>query len=253
MKQLQLMFSDGKRSQRGSVLSALLVIVAFLSILIGALLTELTDSFVVSRDLVAKVTTQATVTSGAELAIHNLQTLPVPPVCSHDARGPWPLTLNGHPATVTQTCTAIVPEQTISLRSGNYNVDGIHDTVGGRNRYLVADAGGHMSSYSFGQTGTSWSIQLGGAPTAPPLTAVDPEGSINILVPVAKNGPGCGGHCVVAFNEDAGSVPQFTCNLAADATVSARPAVEVTAGGSATSPVMSFWRLRPPLRLRRHL
>jgi len=239
MRSLQVLLGDRRRRQRGSVLSALLIIVAFLSILIGALLTELTDSFVVSRDLVAKVKTQATVTSGAELAINKLQSDvqngAVPTNCARDSRSaPSMPTLNGHPATVTQTCTAILPEQATSLRLGVYNVDGIHDTVAGRNRYLIADNTGRLSSYPFGQTAQSWSIGLGGAPAAPPVTAVDPDGSVNILVPVAKSGPGCGGHCVVAFNERSGNVPKFSCNLAANNAMGNAPAAaEMTAPGSA--------------------
>ena len=153
MKQLQLLLQDRRRRQRGSVLSALLIIVAFLSILSGALLTELTDSFLVSRDLVNQVKTQATVTSGAELAIHQLQAGAVPALCSHDTRGPWSLTLNGNSASVSQTCTAILPEQATSLSAGQYSFDGIHDTVAGQNRYLIADAAGRLFSYPFGQTG----------------------------------------------------------------------------------------------------
>ena len=248
MRQLQLLLSDRRRGQRGSVLSALLIIVAFLSILIGALLTELTDSFVVSRDFVAQVKIQATATSATELAVHKLQidvqNGVVPANCARDVRSAPPMpTLNGHPASVTQTCDAILPEQVLSLRLGVYNVDGIHDTAAGRNRYLTADNTGRLSAYPFGQTAQSWSVALGGAPAAAPVTAVDPDGSVNILVPVAKNGSGCAGHCVVAFNERAGNAPKLSCNLAANSALDANApaAVEITARGSANFPGYAFF------------
>ena len=218
MKRLQLLLHDRRRRQRGSILGGLLIIVAFLTILIGALLTELTDSFVVSQDLVAKVKTEATVTSAAELAIHQLQGGPVPAVCAQDARGPWALTapLNGHFATVSQTCSAIVPEVATSLDAGSSNVDGIHDTVGGQNRYLVSDATGRLWAYSFGSTARSWVVSLGGGATAPPLTAPDPNGSVDILAPA--------GNKVVVFNERSGSNPVLSCSLATTGTVSASAA-----------------------------
>jgi hypothetical protein len=246
MRHLQVLLSDRRRRQRGSVLSALLIIVAFLSILIGALLTELTDSFIVSRDLVAQIKTQATVTSATELAIHQLQNDVqkggVPTNCARDARtAPTGPTLNGHPSTVTQTCTGIVPEQASSLGIDSFNVDGIHDTLSGRNRYLVTDSAGILSSYQFGQIAPSWTKGLGGTPTAPPVTSADPNGSVNILVPVAKNGTGCGGYCVVVLNERGGAAPAFSCNLGANATVNTPAAAEITARESANFPGYVFF------------
>lgn len=246
MRELKLLLSDRRRRQRGSILSGILIIVAVLAVLIGGLLTELTGSFTLSRDLVTRVNTQATVTSAAELAIHQLQSGPVPALCTQDYSGgskpntgPWSLTLNGHAATVTQTCSAIVPEQASSLGPGSYNVDGIHDTA--RNRYLVADAAGRLLSYPFGQIGATWSTFLGGGATAALVVAADPNGSVDILVPVAKSGAGCAGHCVVVFNGRGGNRPAFSCDLAAGATVSASPGVEVTAGGAANFPGYAFF------------
>jgi len=236
-----LLLHDRRRRQRGSVLSAVLIIVAFLAILIGALLTELTNSFTISRSLVDRVKTEATVTSVAELAIHQLQVESVPAICAQDARGPWSLTLNGQPAAVKQTCSAILPEQSVSLASGFFNVDGVHDTGGNRDRYLVSDTAGRLSSYPFGQTTPRWTVGLGGAPTASVLTAADPDGSVEIVAPVAKTSSGCAGHCVVVFNERNGGAPSFRCDLAASATVSAPPAAEVTAGGAANFPGYVFF------------
>jgi hypothetical protein len=240
MRDLKLLLRDRRRRQRGSILSGILIIVAFLSILIGGLLTELTGSFTVSRALVTRVNTEATVTSVAELGIHGLQTASAPPVCTHDARGPWSLNLNGQAAYSTQTCTAIVPEQTSPLGAGSFGVDGFHDTLAGRDRYLVTNNAGRLLSYPFGQTNPSWSVSVG-SPTASLTTTRDPDGSVDILIPVAKSGPGCGGHCVVAFNEENGGAPSFSCDLPASGNVSARPGAEVTSGGSPNFPGYVFF------------
>jgi hypothetical protein len=222
MKRLQRLLRDRRRRQRGSVLGALLIIVIFLSILIGALLTELTDAFQLSQDLVSKVKTEATVTSAAELAIHQLEGGPVPPVCAQDTSSnpsppraeSWTLTLNGHPAAVNQSCSAIVPEVATSLGAGSSGVDGLHDTVTG-NRYLVSAANG-LWAYPFGSTTASWAISLPGGATAPPLTASDPNGSVDILAPA--------GNKVVVFNERSGSTPVLSCTLPTTGTVSASAA-----------------------------
>jgi hypothetical protein len=231
VRQLQAVLHDRRRRQRGSVLSALLIIVVFVSILIGALLTEVTDAFVLSRDLVTRVQSEATVSSAVELAIHGLQSSAVPPDCAQDTSlnplpprtETWSLTLNGRPATVTQKCTAILPEVATGLASGSFTVDGIHDTVAGRNRYLVSDAFGRLTAYAFGMTSATWSIGLGGAPTAPPMTAVDSNGSVDILVPVANK--------MVVFNELTGAAPTFRCNLPASAAVRASAAASVSFPG----------------------
>lgn len=227
------MLGDRRRRQQGSILSGLLIIVAFLAILIGALLTELTDSFIASRELADRYRTEATGMSAVELAINQAQNDVrvggVPAVCVRDPRGPWFLTLNGRPAAVTQTCSGIVPELPTSLAAGSFRVDGIHDTTGGRDRYLVSNNSGQLYSYPFGQTTPTvgWPIALGGSPTGPPLTASDPNGSVNILVPIATGGTcGGGGHCVAVFN-DVGGQASFHCNLPANATVGA-----VAAGGA---------------------
>jgi len=73
MKAIRLMLKDRRRSQRGSVLSAVLIIVAFLGILSGALMTELSGGLISSRALVSRVTREATVNSAVELAINQLQ------------------------------------------------------------------------------------------------------------------------------------------------------------------------------------
>src|SRR5205823_9402073 len=50
---------EGSRSQRGSVLSAVLIMVAFLGILSGALMTELSTNLLLSTDMVNRVAVEA--------------------------------------------------------------------------------------------------------------------------------------------------------------------------------------------------
>ena len=97
------------------MLSGVLIIVAMLAILIGALMTQLSSAFALSRTASVRLANEATVNSAVELALHNLQIGPVPAVCVRDGRGPWPVTLNGRSAVVTQTCMAIVPDVAASL------------------------------------------------------------------------------------------------------------------------------------------
>lgn len=221
--------SDRHRGQRGSVLSSVLIIVAFMSILIGALMTELTDSFLASRTVNTRVGREATVTSAVELAIHQLQTGSVPAVCAQDVRGPWFLTLNGSPAAVTETCTAIVPDLAVSLGTAAVTIDGVHNTTGGKNEYLAATSSGRLNAYAFGQTSARWSVPLFGQMTATLLPMVDDDGAPELMVPSSMAGSGCGGHCVAAMHYG-GSTPSFHCSMPASSAVTAPPAVEVSPG-----------------------
>jgi hypothetical protein len=244
MKQLQLLLHDRRRQQRGSVLSGVLIIVAFMSILIGGMLTELTGSFMLSRALVTRVKTEATVTSAAELAIHQLQSGPVPAVCAKDYsggtsqnRGPWFLTLNGSPAAVTQTCDAILPEQATGLAQGAFSIDGVHATTAGQNRYLVSDSSGVLRAYSFGSTIPSWSVGIGGQPTATLLPKTNSDGSSVVLIPAAIGGSDCAGHCVALIDDGGG----FRCSMPSSATVTATPGAEVSVSGRRNFPDYVFF------------
>ena len=102
-----------RRSQRGSILSGLLIIIAFLSIIGSALMSEISSQFLMTRSLVDQVTAQATVQSGMENAIAQLQTRVVPFRCSTDQPNPvvLPVAVNNQWAAANQiTCRSIVPE-----------------------------------------------------------------------------------------------------------------------------------------------
>lgn len=222
------------------MLSALLIVVAFMSILIGALMTELTSSFLASGVVVTRVTTEATVTSAVELGISQLQSRSVPASCAKDSGSPQFLTLNGSPGYVIHACSAIVPDLATPLAAGAFAVDGLHDITAGRNRYLVSDASGLLFSYAFGQTAATWSIPTGGPLTATPLTKPDSNGRVDVLVPSARPGGSCAGHCVELF-ADSGGAPTFRCNMAASAPITGQPAAEVGAGGTLHFPGYVFF------------
>jgi hypothetical protein len=231
---------DRHRGQRGSILSAVLIIVAFLSILVGAVMTELTGSFLTSGTLVTRMQREATVTSAVELGIHQLQGSTPSPVCVRDARGPWFVTLNNSPAVVTQTCTAIVPDLATGLASGAFNVDGVHNTTAGRDQYIVGDSSGQLRAYAFGQAAQSWSVALGGAVTAPPLPFVDDDGQPELLVPAAISGSGCGGQCATLMHYS-NSVPSAHCSMPATSWVTATPAIEASPFGARNFPDYAFF------------
>jgi hypothetical protein len=241
---LRLLLGDRRSRQRGSILSSVLIIVAFLSILIGAVMTELTSSFLISRTLVSRMEREATVTSAVELGIHQLQSDAqngvVPPNCARDTRGPRFVSMNNSPAVVLQTCAGIIPDKTIDLAGGAFVVDGVHDTTNGRDRYLVTDSSGRLYSYSFGQTSVGWSIPVGGPPTSAPFVFpnVADAPDATILVPVASR-PGCTGPCVAVY-DDSGGTPGFRCVLETSGSVNVSPAIETTSGGPQNFPGYVF-------------
>jgi hypothetical protein len=243
LKKLSRFFADGRRSQRGSVLSGLLIMVALLSIIIGALMSQLSSSFMLSRNLLQREQREATVNSAVELGLYQMATSAVPAVCVRDSRGPWYVTsLNGRSAAVTQSCTAIVPDQSNRISAGSFVIDGIHEVVNGHNSFVVGDQTGRVRSYPFGTTSPEWSINAGGAITGAPSALADPGEypDVALLLPVAAGGS-CGGHCVALYDQAGSGAPAFQCDMAASAAVVGGPAAEVAAVGSPNFPSYAFF------------
>lgn len=226
MRSLRASLSDRRARQRGSILGGLLIIVAMLAILIGALMTELSTSFMLSRNVSERVQREATVNSAMEWGLYQLANSSVPHVCARDSRGPWFLSsVNGSPAAVTEQCAAIVPDVATGLGAGAFSVAGMRETIGGRDLFLVGSQAGTLSAYSFGSTTRAWSLGLGGAPTGPTLASQDPNrpGHVSVLVPVNATRPTCLGHCVALYDQGAG-IPVYRCDMVAAAAVTAQPA-----------------------------
>jgi hypothetical protein len=246
MNALRALLADRRRSQRGSVLSGVLIITAFLAILSGALMTELSTNFLLSNALVNRVSTEATVNSAMELALDQLENTPLVNGCPGFIPAtplPAPITLNNRTAAVSYlSCWPSVresPNFTSIANSAQFNVDGSHSVIGSQDLYLVGDSGGTVYQYEFGESSPNWSIDLQSNITGPPLAiqdaaidprlgGVDPQ-DISNLVPIAGGGnSGCAATaCVELMGQDVGSAPDVFCYMAAKEPVTSRPAAGI--------------------------
>jgi len=224
-----------------------LIIVAFLGIIAGALMTELSTNFLLSNALVNRVGTEATVNSAAELALNQLQSTALNAGCPT----PTALTLNGQTAAVSVvSCAPVVDQRSLpALRpiasSGPFFVDASHVNVSGRDEYLVGDSGGEVFAYLYGQTSPAWSLSLGGSVTGPPMAMPDVSESPNIsnLIPISDatlppaSGPACGSACVALLEEDPPGLSggQPLCYMTTTAPVTTAPAP-----GGAPFPALAF-------------
>ena len=247
LRALRSLLADRRRSQRGSVLSGVLIIVAFLAIIAGALMTELSTNFLLSNSLVNRVGTEATVNSAAELALGQLQNTGLNSACPT----PSTVTLNGQTAAVSVvSCGPVVDLRSLpALRSiassAPFFVDASHVNVSGRDEYLAGDSGGTVFAYQYGQASPAWSLSLGGSVTGPPIAMPDASDSptISNLVPISgatlppTSGPVCGSGCVALIQEDPPGSPaaQPLCYMATAAPVTTAPAP-----GGAPFPTLVF-------------
>ncbi len=239
MKALTALLRDRKRSQRGSVLSGVLIMVAFLAIISGALMTELSTNLLLSRALVNRVDNEATVNSALELTLDRLQNAPLVNGCPSLS----PVNLNGRTAALSYiSCAPVVDSASTQFRriatSAPFNVDGTHAVLPsqGRNDYVVGDAAGNVFVFRFDGMTRRWNLPLGGSVTGPPLEMPDPsnwpQGVID-MVPVSSPDPGatpgCGpaNFCVASITEGGGNNPRLQCFMAASDIVNAQPAAGI--------------------------
>jgi hypothetical protein len=224
-----------------------LIIVAFLAIIAGALMTELSTNFLLSNALVNRVGTEATVNSAAELALNQLQNTALNSGCPATSA----LTLNGQTASVSVvSCGPVVDQRSLpALRpvasSSPFFVDASHVSVSSRDEYLAGDSGGTVFSYLYGQSSPSWSLSLGGSVTGPPIAMPDvsDNNQTSNLIPVSgatappASGPPCGSACVALLLEDPPGSPagQPLCYMATAAPVTTAPA-----SGGAPFPALAF-------------
>jgi hypothetical protein len=204
-----------RRSQRGSILSGLLIIIAFLSILGSALMSEISSQFLMTRNLVDQVTAQATVQSAMENAISQLQSRVVPFRCSTDQPNPiGPITVNQQWSAANRiACKGIVPDVAQSLAGGAFNVDGTHVAIGSHDVYLVADQSGNLYSYRFGQTGLLW-VRSMGAPVSAPPAEMAYNGQYLAAVPTGS---------AVRLVNDFDTSASVGCSMPASGTVRSQP------------------------------
>jgi hypothetical protein len=237
MKSVRALLKDRRRSQRGSVLSGVLIIVAFLGIISGALMTELSTNFLLTHDLVARVQTQATVSSVAELAFNQLQGAPLNVVCPPLNQ----LTVNGQTAVASMvSCAPVIdkrsPQSFTRIATSNaFRVDGTHAVLPGIDDYVVGDSGGRLYDYPLSWKGATRgpAFDLGGSVTGPPLVMPDPTESGAYLDLVPASGPSCGSsaNCVAVVSSDA-STRSLECSIPTGI-VTGRPAMSNSFAGVA--------------------
>ena len=235
MKALRALHRDRRRSQRGSVLSGVLIITAFISILAAALMTALSTNFLLSRNQLDKASNEATVNSGVELALNQLQATSISGGCPSLPRA----TLNQRTAVAAYTsCWPTYFEDTYSptVFASAFAVDGTHSVIprAGQNVFDVGATDGTVYQFAFGQSHPRWSYNLPGRVSGPPVTVPDMGEASNrllTLVPldVPTNPPaGCEStDCVAMLAQAAGSAPDGVCYMGATGDVTTRAAVGV--------------------------
>ena len=237
LQRVRAMLRDKKRSQRGSVLSGVLIMTAFIAILSGALMTELSTNFILSSHLMDRAANEATVDSAMELALNQLQSHSVGTGCP--SLGPAQATLNGRTAVPTyQSCWPDYRERSYSsIASGPaFNVQGTHSNVvrDSLDMYVVGDSDGTIFQFKFG-TGNlvpGWPFELPGPVTAPPDTFTWTPGDADDLLTFApvsistNQPPGCeSGSCVAVMYWENRVPPQSPCYAAAAGPVTTPVAV----------------------------
>jgi hypothetical protein len=174
------------------VLSAVLIITAFLAIIAGALGTEISTNFLLSNALVNRVKTEATVNSALELAINQLQNTSLNQPCP--SLGSY--TVNQQTAAVSYQSCAFVPDrrspQFARFRaSSQFTVDGTLAQLSGMNDYVVGDLAGTVYDFVRGYATPRWTLALGGSVTGPPLVMPDPGNGGQFLDLVPASGSSC--------------------------------------------------------------
>lgn len=230
MNALRALLKDRRRSQQGSVLSGVLIITAFLAILSGALMTELSTNFLLSTNLVNRVNTEATVSSAAEMYINQLQNTQLNAPCPGPTSTP---ALNGQTAVATIAgCAAVIdrrlPQAFTRIASSKpFQIDGTHAQLPGLNDYLVGDAGGTVYDFRYGGTTPRWTLPLRGSVTGTPLVMPDASNGGQFLDLIPASGPACSAapFCVSVESDDgSSSVPNVQCTMATSAAVTSQPA-----------------------------
>ena len=235
MKALHALLGDRKRAQRGSVLSGVLIIVAFLAIISGALMTELSTNLLLSRALVHRVGNEATLNSAMERALDQLQATALINGCPSLS----PVNLNGRTAAISYTScfpavdTATQPQFTTFDSSSPFNIDGTHDVVNGQDLYLVGDSNGNVYQFRFGSTSPLWSRNLRSQVTGPPLMMPDGSNRISDLIPLSGSACQFFSACVELLTQSLSGSPFDSCVMRANASVTAQPAAGVAFPGIA--------------------
>jgi hypothetical protein len=235
VNRLRKLHADRRRAQRGSVLSGVMIITAFIAIIAGAMMTELSANFTLSHVAVNRVANEATVKSAIELSLDSLQNSALASGCP---ALPGALTLNGRTAVASYiSCFPVVdvrsPQFTGIASSAAFNIDGTHSVLPTRalDLYVVGDSSGNVYQYTFGNSLPNWSVNLKNAVTGPPLAMPDNSDTnppdptdISFLIPIAGGTSTCSAIACVELEAQRIGQLDFSCPMPAGGSVTSRPA-----------------------------
>lgn len=210
------LLKDRRRSQRGSVLSGVLIMTAFIAIIAGALMTEVDTNFLLSHTMLNRVANQATDNSAIELSLHQLQ--------ATQLNAPCPAlpttTLNNlrASATILSCWPAIREDQKFTPlggSSGQFSLDGVHAQANGFNEYVVGNSSGSIYDYRFGATAPRWTLGLNGTLTGAPIVIPDPTNGSRLVDAFPMTGAVCqpAAGCIDVWR-DSSSSRNHQCTLA---------------------------------------
>lgn len=225
------LLTDRRRRQRGSVLSAVLIITAFIAIIASALMTELSTNFLLSRDLGSRVADEATMNSAVELTLSQMLSTQLNSPCPANPGG---VTLNARTAAATYvSCWPTVDSRTqpafsrIVAGSSAFSIDGTHAQLPGLNDYLIANAGGYVYDFTFGGSAPRWTLQLAGQSTAPGLVMANPHVNGQFIDVIPMSGSVCSPspYCLIVRSDNGQAAPpQPFCTYPLTSPVLSRPA-----------------------------
>ncbi len=245
MRSIRALLQDRRRAQRGSVLSAVLIIVAYIAIVSGALMTELSTNFLLSNNLVNRVAIQATVNSAMELALSRLQDTQTTPLYAGCPSLSGTAALNNMTAVATYgSCAPVIDSRSLQSftrvvsSSRAFGVNGNHAVLAsaGVDTYLTGNESGILYSIPIGQSFPAWSYALGGTITGTPIAVLDPSSSqdVSYLAPVTNPSggnvsPSCGAAsaCVAMLSGYYAARPSLECFMPAGAPVISAPAAGI--------------------------
>jgi len=241
------LLKDRRRSQRGSVLSGVLIMTAFIAIISGALMTELSTNFLLSHNLLNRVANEATDNSAIELYLSQLQSTQLNAPCPAFATA----TVNKLSASAQYvSCWPTIREaqkfNRVGTSAASFAVDGAQTQANGFNDYVVGNSSGLIFDYRFGASSPRWTYQLNGTLTAPPLLLGNPSSGTQLLDVFPTTGAACSPNtnCVVVRADDNSSSTSRRCTIAAGT-----PGVVSQAGASPSVPGYIYYGDGPTLQV----
>lgn len=210
------LLKDRRRSQRGSVLSGVLIMTAFIAIISGALMTELSTNFLLSHTMLNRVANEATDNSAMELSLSQLQAAQLNAPCP---ALPTARLNNLIASSSYMSCWPAIREAqkftSLGSSSAAFSLDGVHVQVNGFNEYVVGNASGLVFDYRFGSTTPRWTLATNGTLTSPLLVIANPSSTTRLLDVFPMTGARCqaAASCVDVWT-DSGSSLSHGCTIA---------------------------------------